>query len=100
MENAWCTGSAAWLFFSMIEYLLGLRRTYDGIIVRPCLPAAWPSASITRTYRGTTYKVTIENPERKSNAPVAGICIDGADHPADQPLPIDGKMHAVTVRLG
>ncbi len=99
-EHAWCTGSAAWLFLAVTEYLFGLRRTYDGLVVRPCLPSGWKRASITRTFRGTTYAVTLLNPGGRANAPVRSIEIDGRAHPAQAPLPMDGKLHRVNVRLG
>ena len=99
-EHVWCSGSAAWLYFAMTEYILGLRRTYDGLVIQPCFPSKWPRASITRTFRGTTYQVTILNPKRQANAPVKSLLVDGAAHPAQQPLPLDGKKHVVTVTLG
>jgi len=98
-EHAWVTGSAAWMFFSVVEYMLGLRRGYDGLTVRPCMPSEWKTASIRRIFRGTTYDVRIENPAGIANAPVAQINVDGDSHPIDQPLPIDGGEHQVLVRL-
>jgi cellobiose phosphorylase len=99
-EHVWCTGSAAWIYMSMIEFVLGLRRTYDGIVVRPCMPSEWETALVTRTYRGTTYRVAIENPKRKANAPVETVTVDGKAHQATEPLPLDGRSHEVLVRLG
>lgn len=99
-EHIWCTGSAAWLYLALTEYILGLRRTYDGLIVKPCFPSKWKEASITRTYRGTTYALTIRNPKRKANAPVVALTVDGKSHPPSQPLPLDGKKHEVIAVLG
>ena len=99
-EHVWCTGSAAWLFFVMVEYIMGLRRTYDGIVVQPCLPSVWKEASITRTYRGTTYEVVIRNPDGESGGPVASVTVDGTERPAAMPLPIDGGRHDVVVTIG
>lgn len=99
-EHVWCTGSAVWLYLALTEYILGLRRTYDGLVVQPCFPSAWPEASITRTYRGTTYDVTLQNPTRTPNPPVTSILVDGVAHPVAEPLPVDGRKHEVTVRLG
>lgn len=98
-EHVWATGSAAWLYFAMTEYLLGLRRTYDGIVLAPCMPSAWKTASITRIYRDTTYRVTINNPRGQANAPVEAVTVDGRPHPVRAPLPIDRKTHTVVVRL-
>jgi len=99
-EHVWCTGSAAWVYLAVTEHLLGLRRTFDGIVVKPCFPSSWPAASITRAFRGTTYSVTIENPHRGANAPVASMTVDGKPYDPTLPLPIDSKKHKVVVTLG
>jgi cellobiose phosphorylase len=98
-EHIWGTGSAAWLYLIITEFILGLRRTYDGMVLAPCMPSAWKTASITRLYRDTTYRVTINNPRGKANAPVESVTVDGRPHPARAPLPIDRKTHTVVVRL-
>lgn len=99
-EHAWCTGSAAWLFLAVTEFMFGLRRTYDGLMVRPCLPSAWNRVSLTRVFRGTTYAVTLQNPRRLANPPVAAITVDGRPHPVATPLPVDGRRHVVNVITG
>jgi cellobiose phosphorylase len=99
-EHVWCTGSAVWLFLVLTEYILGLRRTYDGLVVKPCFPSRWKQASITRVYRGTTYKLEIRNPGRKANAPVKTLTVDGKPYPVHKPLPIDGKSHLIVAVLG
>ncbi len=50
-EHAWTTGSAPWMYQCMTEYILGVRRTFDGLIIKPCMPSAWEKASIHRVYR-------------------------------------------------
>ncbi|OPZ24751.1 MAG: N,N'-diacetylchitobiose phosphorylase [Lentisphaerae bacterium ADurb.BinA184] len=99
-EHVWCTGSAAWIYLAVTEFVLGLRRTFDGLVVRPCFPSAWATAAVSRTFRGTTYHVTIRNPHRAANAPVASLRIDGRPHDPARPLPLDGGTHEVRVRLG
>ncbi len=99
-QHAWTTGSASWLISCTIEYMLGLRRTYDGLTIHPCLPAEFQSASITRTYRNTTYNVTLKKKKGLQAPPVKSITIDGKDYPCDKPLPIDGARHEVIVLLG
>lgn len=99
-EHVWCTGSAVWVYLAMTEYILGLRRTFDGLIVKPCFPSAWRTASISRTYRGTKYELTIHNPHRIANAPVAKLTVDGEAYDPAKPLPIDGRKHVVVATLG
>ncbi|MCC7408489.1 MAG: hypothetical protein IT442_10480, partial [Phycisphaeraceae bacterium] len=99
-EHLWVTGSASWMFLTVVEFMLGLRRTYDGLVIKPCLPAEWEKASITRILRGTTYHVTITKTKGVTAPPVKSITIDGKPHPTDKPLPIDGRSHQVAVALG
>lgn len=99
-DHPWVTGSAAWMYDGVLELMLGLRRGYDGITIQPCLPGCWPSARVTRVFRGTTYHVIIENPARISGAQVESMSVDGEYHPPEQPLPLDGSRHTVVVTLG
>jgi cellobiose phosphorylase len=98
-EHMWVTGSASWMFMLMVEHMLGLRRGYDGLRVQPCLPSTWDKAAITRTYRGTTYRVSIVNPGRVQAAAVRSVTVDGREHPIGAVLPLDGGEHDVRVVL-
>ena len=98
-ELPWITGSAGWMYYSVIEYMLGLRRGYNGMTINPCIPSGWESATIIRIYRGTEYKVVIKNPDKVENASVSTIYVDGAEHQINKPLPIDGGKHNVEVIL-
>ena len=98
-EHAWTTGSVPWMYQCATEYMLGVRRTFDGLVVRPCMPSAWEEASVHRVYRGATYDIRISNPGRRSGAPVSAITVDGTPHDPRRPLPLDGKTHAIEVML-
>ena len=98
-EHAWTTGSAPWMYQCVTEFMLGVRRTLDGLVVRPCLPSAWETVSVQRIYRGTSYDIRIDNSGRKAGAAIASFTVDGAVHDPAQPLPMDGASHAVEVVL-
>jgi len=38
-KNSWLTGTAAWNFVAISQYLLGVRPDFDGLRVHPCLGA-------------------------------------------------------------
>ncbi|MDR2151101.1 MAG: glycosyl transferase [Spirochaetaceae bacterium] len=59
-KNSWLTGTAAWTFVNVSQYLLGLRATMDGLSLEPCLPASFTSLSITRLFRGVRYHIKVE----------------------------------------
>ena len=62
-RNSWLTGTAAWSFWAVTNYILGLRADYEGLIVDPCIPAHWDNFSVTRNYRGCKLEISFENPD-------------------------------------
>lgn len=54
-KNSWLTGTAAWNFVAITQWILGIRATHDGLRVAPVIPEAWPGFSATRLFRGTPY---------------------------------------------
>ncbi len=65
-KNSWLTGTAAWNFFAISQYILGIRPGYDGLIIDPCIPAAWDGFQIKRKYRNTEYLIEVVNPDHVS----------------------------------
>jgi cellobiose phosphorylase len=98
-EHAWTTGSVPWMYQCVTEHMLGVRRTLDGLTIKPCLPSAWEEVSIRRVYRGTTYDIRISNSGKKAGAAVTSMTLDGAAYDAVRPLPVDGGTHTVLVVL-
>ncbi|HEX5333502.1 MAG TPA: glycosyl transferase [Cellulomonas sp.] len=60
-KNSWLTGTAAWNFVAVSQYLLGVRPGYDGLIVDPQIGPEVPQFTVTRTARGATYEITVTN---------------------------------------
>ncbi len=60
-KNSWLTGTAAWNFVAVSQWLLGVRPEFDGLRVQPCLPAGIGSVEVTRRFRGSTYRISIRN---------------------------------------
>jgi len=60
-KNSWLTGTAAWNFVAVSQYLLGVRSEYDGLCVKPCLPKDIAEFTVTRQCRGATYNIKVKN---------------------------------------
>jgi cellobiose phosphorylase len=60
-KNSWLTGTAAWNLVAISQYILGIRPSYDGLIVKPCLPAEFQDIIIHRRFRGNNYTIRIHN---------------------------------------
>jgi cellobiose phosphorylase len=98
-QFGWSTGSGAWLHQAMVEYLFGLRRTYDGLLLRPCLPSGWKTASIRREFRGTKYEVSYRRKGGAGNR-ILDLKVNGASYDPRRPLPLDGGKVNVEAVLG
>ncbi|MEO8167654.1 MAG: glycosyl hydrolase family 65 protein, partial [bacterium] len=102
----WYTGSAAWLFKVGLEWILGIRGTIDGLMIDPCIPAAWNRYKVKRTFRGAVYNIEVKNPEHVQCG-VKKLWVDGTRHcmtrgPRNKVVPqfADGTSHEVIVVLG
>ena len=60
-KNSWLTGTAAWNFMALSQYIAGLKPSYDGLIVEPRLPSEIKKAELTRVFRGKTFHIFVEN---------------------------------------
>jgi len=75
-SHAWLTGSGVWMFRDGLDYILGVRPTYDGLMIDPCIPDAWDGYRVTRKFRGATYEIEVTNPNHVQHG-VARLEIDG-----------------------
>jgi len=99
-EFTWLTGTAAWMWRACLDHILGLRPTYDGLRINPCIPAQWDGYRARRPFRGDVYQVEVANPEHVESG-VREMVVD--DEPIEGDLlPIfgDGETHAVRVVMG
>jgi cyclic beta-1,2-glucan synthetase len=96
----WYTGSAAWLYRTAVETLLGLTRRGDRLSFDPRIPATWPGFSVDYRHGDTPYRCSVENPNGVECG-VVGVWLDGGRVPDGVvALRDDGKEHAVRVVLG
>lgn len=96
-KNSWLTGTAAWTFTSISQYILGVRASFEGLTIDPCLPDSIKELTITRKFRGAVYNITISNEkhERVSSLIVNGSEISGNTVPYNK----DTKVYNVTVNI-
>jgi cellobiose phosphorylase len=99
-RNSWLTGTASWMHQAGTQYILGVRPTYKGLEIDPCIPAAWDGFTVRRVFRGATYAIEVRNPEH-INKGIKTITVDGQPI-SEQILPIfeDDQLHQVVVNMG
>lgn len=99
-KNSWLTGTAAWNFVAISQYILGMIPDYDGLKVDPSIPSEWDGYTASRIFRGATYNVTVKNPDHVCKG-VKSITVDGnAIEGNILPVFDKGTTHEVEVVLG
>jgi cellobiose phosphorylase len=88
-KNAWLTGTAAWAYVAITQWILGIRPELDGLRIDPILPGEWPGFTATRRFRGATYNITVRKPigvrGRLRHLRVDGAQVDGTLLPLAKP---------------
>ncbi|MBN1642583.1 MAG: glycosyl transferase [Anaerolineae bacterium] len=95
-KNSWLTGTAAWNYVAVTQWILGIRPVYDGLEIAPVLPAAWEGFQATRVLRGVTYRISVT---RAGPGHAVSLSVDG--RPIEGrvvPIPQDGRRE-VTVHV-
>ncbi len=77
-KNSWLTGTAAWNYFTITQWILGIRTGFDGLVVDPVIPAKWKGFTVTRKFRGNTYVIEVKNPNGQQRG-VKRLLVDGKE---------------------
>jgi len=96
----WITGTAGWAFVAATEWILGVRKDYEGLIIDPCIPSNWKTFKITRPYQGSIYEIEVQNPEAVESG-VREVFVDGKKQTDNLIKPHkDNKLHKIKVIMG
>ncbi|NLK22098.1 MAG: glycosyl transferase [Epulopiscium sp.] len=99
-KNSWLTGTAAWNFITISQWILGIKPDYDGLKIDPCIPEAWDGYKVTREFRGTIYNIEIQNKDHVSKG-IKKVFLDGKELKSNIiPVLSDNKEHEVIVQMG
>lgn len=99
-KNSWLTGTAAWNYYAITQFILGVKPAYDGLQVNPCIPTDWKGFKVTRKFRGATYNIEVKNPN-KAQKGVKSLSVDGkAVQGCIIPIMPEGKTYKVEIVLG
>ena len=76
-KNSWLTGTAAWNWLTVTQYILGIRPTYDGLEIDPCIPSSLKEYHVHRVLRDAEFDITVLNPDGRESG-VRQIVVDGS----------------------
>ncbi|HXJ89896.1 MAG TPA: glycosyl transferase [Candidatus Binatia bacterium] len=98
-KNSWLTGTAAWNYYAITQWILGIRTAYDGLVIAPVVPKGWNGFKVTRKFRGVTYNISVERagPGNQVSLEANGISIAGNLVPSPPPgiknVALTAKIH-------
>jgi cellobiose phosphorylase len=98
-KNSWLTGTAAWNYYAITQWILGIRPAYEGLCIAPVLPQRWTGFHATRVFRGVVYRISVrrQGPGNKVTLAIDGKAVAGNVVP---PPPDGRKEVAVEAMLG
>jgi len=95
----WYTGSAAWLQKVIVDWILGIRASDEGLIIDPCIPKEWKGFTVKRKFRNTNYNISVMNDNQVSSG-VKKIEVDGVAQEMNIVKPTGRKSSTIKVYLG
>ena len=97
-KNSWLTGTAAWMWLTASQYILGIKPSYNGLLIDPCVPSTAKEYTVKRKFRGGEYNITIKNPNGVQKG-VKILIVDGKPVEGNIVPTSEGK-HIVEVTMG
>jgi cellobiose phosphorylase len=87
-KNSWLTGTAAWNYVAITQWILGIRPTYEGLSIQPVIPAEWKGFDAIRIFRGVLYSIQVE---RHGHGNAVELEVDGKTIEGSVvPIPVKG----------
>ncbi|MCB0751088.1 MAG: glycosyl transferase, partial [Ignavibacteriae bacterium] len=99
-KNSWLTGTAAWNYYAITQYILGIQPQYNGLKIDPCIPNDWNEITIIRKFRDAKYNIEVKNPNHISKG-IKQIYVNGNMIEGDIiPIMEKGSENTIEVIMG
>lgn len=98
-RHPWLTGSAGWNYTAITRWLLGIRLSFDGLMIDPCVPRDWDVFEVNREWRGAQFAITVKNPDKVQKG-VRTITLNGRTVEGPIPRQEPGTLNEVIVVMG
>ena len=97
-KNSWLTGTAAWTFMNVSQYILGVQPTLKGLSIDPCVPKDFGGFTINRKYRNVEYHIEVKNPDSVEKG-VKELIVNGKSLGKTTVIPYDESEAVVPVTV-
>ena len=77
-KNSWLTGTAAWTFVNISQFILGVKPQIGGLMIDPCVPKDFGDFTLHRRFRGADYTIEVRNPNCVEKG-ISKITVDGKE---------------------
>ncbi len=94
-KNSWLTGTAAWTFTDISQYILGVYPTLKGLSIDPCVPSDFGDFKIHRVYRDASYNIEVHT--NGSEKGVKKLTVNGKEIPGSTVIPYDPSVKEYNV---
>ena len=98
-RHPWLTGSAGWMYTAATKWMLGIRPSFEGLVVDPCIPSAWKGFEVVRQWRGATYNIHVENPHGKQKG-IKSVTLNGKPSAFPIPPQVARSVNEVRIVMG
>ncbi|MBN1265659.1 MAG: glycosyl transferase [Anaerolineales bacterium] len=87
-KNSWLTGTAAWNYVALTQWILGIQPSLHGLQITPVLPSHWDGFTARRKYRDVIYQINVKRigPGNSVQLFLDGVQVEGVL----LPLPAEG----------
>ncbi len=83
----WLSGSAAWTYYAITQYILGVKPEYEGLRIDPCIPSDWNKFTVKRVFRNKSFDIKVQN-DKSLQKGVKKIILNGEEI-EDNLIPMD-----------
>ncbi len=98
-RHPWLTGSGGWFYTAATRWMLGVRLSFDGMIIVPCILDDWGESEVVREWRGATFNITVKNPNGMQKG-VQAITLNGESVECPIPPQEAGSVNEIVVMMG
>jgi N,N'-diacetylchitobiose phosphorylase len=98
-RHPWLTGSGGWSYTAATRWMLGVRLSFEGLVIDPCIPGDWKEFQVTRQWRGATFHITVKNPKGVEKG-VRSVTLNGVRIEGPIPPQPSGAENELLVTMG